>query len=137
MYDVYESNLAKLTLRAAGNHYGRSELISAEANGELMNLWPQPHIAVNTPDKLEMGVSEVTNGMISQLMLIQEWHDIDRDEALELVEQMKKDQEDLEAANPAFRQVNMPIPPPEDEEGPAGEAAAVNGEVAKAASLDE
>ena len=123
MFDVYECDLGERTLTCAGNHYGRGELLTAAKNGELRTIWPQPTIAVNTPDKLEMLVSEIQAGMMSHLMGLQEWHDISRDEALELMKQIAQDQKDIEAANPALRAVNMPQPPP-DEEGPAGDAEA-------------
>ena len=98
MFDVYECDIAERTLTCAGNHYGRGELLTAAKNGELRTIWPQPTIAVNTPDKLEMLVSEIQAGMMSHLMGLQEWHDISRDEALELMKQIAQDQKDIEAS---------------------------------------
>jgi hypothetical protein len=120
MWCAYETDLGKRTLILCGNHYGMSELLTAGEKGHIITAWPQARLAVNTPDKLELGIGEVQAGLKSHLMLIQDWYGVGRDEAIEIAEQIALDQADLEKANPALRVVNAP-PDPDEEGSGAGE----------------
>jgi hypothetical protein len=113
MFTIYEQDLAERTLLCAGNHYGKSELVSASTEGYITLGWPQGKLAVQTPDMLEMQLEEVSSGLKSYLMLLSEYYDVDRDTALEIVEQMKTDVEDVEKINPDMAAVTTPQPPPE------------------------
>jgi len=116
MFRTYLTDLARRTLTAAGNHYGKPELVATAENGMLTCAWPRPRLAINTPDMLELGIGEVAAGLKSHLMLIQDWYGIGREEALELAEQIANDRKDLEAANPDISAVNVPPTPEEIEE---------------------
>lgn len=99
---IYEENLGKVTLIAAGNHYGKPALVTAGKKGSMALAWPQPSIPVPTPDRLQLSVGEVQAGIKSQLMLIQDWYGVDRAQALEIAEQIEKDQADLKAVAPTL-----------------------------------
>ena len=102
-------------------------LAKAGMTGKLLLSWPQPRLAVNTPDKLELMVGEISAGLKSHLMAVQDWYNISRDEALELVKQIAKDTQETLAANPAMAGgPRIPEPPPE-EEGPGGGKSADEG----------
>jgi hypothetical protein len=117
IFRVYESDLAKRTQICAGNHYGKPELLASAEAGALVCSWPQPRLAINTPDKMQLGVDEVRNGLKSHLMLIQDWYGTSREEALELAKQIAVDQADLEAANPDMVEQMLPEPEPVGPDG--------------------
>jgi hypothetical protein len=123
MYKVYEDDLGKRTLIVAGNHYGMPELATAGVEGHIILAWPQPRLAVNTPDKLELTMGEVAANLKSHLMAIQDWYGVGRDEALEIAEQIAIDDQELAAANPMMalmmKAKEAALQP--DQEGPAGD----------------
>jgi hypothetical protein len=121
-FRVYENDLGKRTLMVCGNHYGKAELVSAAAKGNLILGWPQARLAVNTPDKLELGASEVAMGLKSHLMLIMDWYGIGRTDALQMAEQIALDQTDLAAVNPEMAAARVMPPGPGGEESSDEEA---------------
>jgi hypothetical protein len=100
---VYETDLAKTTLTCIANHYGKPGLLLSATKGRLLAAWPKPTVPVPTKDTLDLEVAQVTSGYKSLLASLQDWYGITRDQALTLVEQMAKDQADIEAINPALR----------------------------------
>jgi hypothetical protein len=110
-FRVYENDLAERTLRCAGNHYGVSALVAAADNGQIALSWPQPDIAVNTPDKLEMSLEEEKSGTASYLMRMQKWYDCSRNEALEIVKQIQEDMKEVAAMAPELAMTNAPVDP--------------------------
>jgi hypothetical protein len=126
MFHVYEQALARTTLVCAGNHYGKSALTSSGEGGQLLCAWPQPRLVVNTPDKLELIQGEIAAGLKSYLMGLQDWYDVGRNEALEILEQMKADQEEVLKIFPDLRTPQAMMVKPAQLEGPAGEVSAVD-----------
>jgi hypothetical protein len=118
IFKVYETDLAKRTLLCTGNHYGMPALVSDAEKGTLVTAWPQPRLAINTPDKLEIGVGEVQAGLKSHLMLIMDWYDAGREEALEIAKQIAMDQKDLEGVNPDLTTLAAPNPNTPVDENP-------------------
>lgn len=114
IYRSYEYDLAYRTLCCAGNHYGKSELVNTAETGELALAWPQPRLAVNTTDKLELGLQEVQSGLKSHLMLIMDWYGVGREEAMEIVRQIQADTTALSELYPEMASVNA-LPDPEAE----------------------
>jgi hypothetical protein len=137
MYQVYESDLAKRTLICAGNHYGKAGLTRSAELGDLMCAWPQPRLAVNTPDKLELLQGEVSAGLISFLMAMEDWHDVGRNEALEIIEQIRVDDEEVLAIRPDLRMPTAAVKTEAEKEleGPQGEEAKL--EVDEEEEVDE
>jgi hypothetical protein len=88
----------------------------------LILTWPQPRLAVFTTDLLELEVAKVTNGIQSHLMMLQNVLNVSREEALEHIAQMKKDDDDLKAAYPEMSKVTGLPDPPEDDGGPGGDS---------------
>jgi hypothetical protein len=89
----------------------------AAVPGRLIIAWPQARLAVNTPDKLELLMGEQAAGLKSHLMAVQDWYGIGRDEALELIDQIKRDADELARIHPELAAARaLPMPP-----GPAGE----------------
>lgn len=113
-YTTYEDDLGKRSLTCAGNHYGKPELLAAAEKGAIVAVWPQARLAVNTPDKLEMGMQEVQAGLKSHLQLIQDWYNVGREEALEIVKQIQEDTKELAKAFPEMAAANA-LPDPEKE----------------------
>jgi hypothetical protein len=123
MFRVYETDIAQRTLMCAGNHYGIPMLVSAADEGILGLSWPQPRLAVNTPDKLELLTGEVNAGLKSELMAVQDWYGINRDDALRLMEQIEEDRIALESIRGDSSSMVLPrvMPSPKDEPGPGGD----------------
>lgn len=111
VFSVYEQDLARRTLSCAGHHYGRPELLASATAGRLVLGWPQPTIPVPTEDTLALLKDEVASGFKSFLMAIQQWYGIGRDEAEELLRQVRRDT-DLVATI---------FPPPAAQDAPRGE----------------
>jgi hypothetical protein len=105
----YEGDLGKRTLLCVGNHYGMPAITAAAEAGKLVTSWPKGTLAVRTPDLLEMTVSEVTAGFKSHLMAIQEWYGVDRERALEIVEQIAEDNADMMKSNPELAGIALPL----------------------------
>ena len=127
MFNVYEHDIGKRSLLCAGNHYGIESLAKAAMDGHMVCVWPQPRLAVNTPDKLELIQGEVQAGFKSHLMAVQDWYGVGRDEALDIVEQIKDDEEELKRIFPELGAVKATQPPPEaTQEGPAGQQEPTN-----------
>lgn len=110
-FKVYERDLAYRTLWCAGNHYGKPELVSAAEKGDQMLGWPRPRLAVITPDVIEMGLQEVSGGLKSHLMLVQDMYGMRRDEALEFIEQIKEDTEEVRKLFPEAAAATGPVDP--------------------------
>lgn len=96
-----------------------SDTIKTEAR--LLVTWPQPSLAIFTPDMLELEIAKVTNGIQSHLMMIMKVLSLSREDALEHIAQMARDAADVKKAYPDMDKVTgLPEPPPQDE-GPEGE----------------
>lgn len=110
---VYEEDLAQRSLRCAGNHYGKSELVTLADKGSILCAWPRPRLSINTPDQLSLVMEEEANKLRSRLMTIEDMYGVNRDEALEMLAQFEKDAKDMMAAAPLLM-----TPPAQDENSP-------------------
>lgn len=102
MYRCYETELAKLILTCAGNHYGKPGLTTSATNGEQVLGWPQPNIPIQTPDALEMVQAEIRGGFKSYFQGLQQWYGIGRDEAVEMAAQIEADNAELAKVAPSL-----------------------------------
>ncbi len=114
MYRVYLQDIASRTLLAAGSHYNRADLVAA-SQGMLIASWPRPRLAITTPDVLAMGQQEVSAGLKSHLMFLQDWWGLSRDEAIEFAIQIEQDTQDLATAAPTLFAAAAPETPEERE----------------------
>lgn len=122
-FGVYEQALARLILLCSGNHYDRPELTASAKSGRLSLGWPQPSLAIPTPDRLEMITGEVAVGWKSQLQAIGEWYGVPRDQALAIVAQIEADDAELKRIAPKYAEAVLrkpaePPPGPDDDEDP-------------------
>lgn len=115
-FKVFEQDLAYKTLCVAGNHYGKTELLSAAEAGEQVLMWPMPRLAVLTQDMLDMETQMVRDGASSYLRFIQRIYGVGREEALEIIQQLKKDREDVEKIDPTLTAPTAPADPQADAE---------------------
>ena len=103
VFKHFEHDLAKRTLLCVGNHYGVANLKTAAIAGRITLAWPQPTIPVPTQDSLELLNLEVSSGYKSHLMALQQWYGLaSRDEAVELLRQIKEDTEELATLYPTI-----------------------------------
>jgi hypothetical protein len=119
IYQVYEHDLARRTLVCASNHYGMPELMAAALKGRMTLGWPQPTVPVPTEDSLKLLSEEVAGGYKSHLMAVQQWYGVSRDQALELIQQIKDDTDELTKLYPEIG-ASSPEADPDEEEGPGG-----------------
>lgn len=98
----FEEDLARLVLLCSGNHYRRPDLAAAAEAGRLALAWPQPSLAIPTPDRLEMLQGEVALGYKSQLQALAEWYGVDREQALAIVARIEADDAELRRLAPAY-----------------------------------
>jgi len=122
-FGVYEQDLARLILLCSGHHYDRPELVASAKSGRLSLGWPQPSLAIPTPDRLEMITGEVAVGWKSQLQAIGEWYGVPRDQALAIVAQIEADDAELRKVAPKYAEAVLRKPPepepnPDDDETP-------------------
>ena len=85
--------------------------------------WPQPSIPVPTEDSLKLLNEEVSTGYKSHLMAVQQWYGVTRDQAVELIRQIKADTDELATLYPQIA-ASSPEADPDDEtdngDGPDG-----------------
>lgn len=98
----YETELARVILTCAGNHYGRPQYVASAASGTLALAWPQPSVPIPTQDRLELLQAEVRVGLKSYLMSVEEWYGVDRAQAIHIVQQIEADQAALAAIAPGL-----------------------------------
>jgi hypothetical protein len=123
IYQVYEHDLARRTLLCVANHYDMAGLRGAAIKGRMTLGWPQPTIPVPTPDALELLNQEVSGGFKSHLMAVQQWYGVTRDQAVELIKQIKADTDELAALYPEIGAPSPEADPDEEETdgtGPGG-----------------
>jgi hypothetical protein len=107
-FGVYEGELARTVLRCAGNHYRRAELVTAAAKGILSLGWPAPSIPVPTDDWLQTEVAKVQAGLKSLIMVAQEMYGVAREQAVEILRQVKADQDELQTIMPDLSGTGRP-----------------------------
>ncbi len=100
LFGVFESKLAQTILLCAGNHYGKPALVSAAADGMLSLGWPEPTIPVPSPDRDNEDNNAMAIGIKSKLMVIQERYSCNREQALEILQQVAKDRIEEDAILP-------------------------------------
>jgi hypothetical protein len=104
-YGVYETELARTILRCAGNHYSRRDLLASARAGRLTLGWPTPSIPVQTDDWWDLEMKKVGAGAKSLIMVVSEAGGMQRDQAIEFLEQVKVDNEEMARIFP-----DMPVP---------------------------
>jgi hypothetical protein len=105
-YKVHETALARKTLICAGNHYGKSALVTSATAGELLLGWPQASVPIQTPDQLEMVQAEIRGGFKSYFQGLQQWYGLGRDEAVEMAKSIEVDNSELARIAPSLVEVS-------------------------------
>jgi hypothetical protein len=107
-FGVFEAAGARVMLLCAGNHYGKTELVEAAKKGRLALGWPEPSIPVPTPDQNQIDAGDIAMGIKSRTMVVMQRKGCDRQQALQLLEQVKKDREEEQRIDPMFGPVAQP-----------------------------
>jgi hypothetical protein len=94
MFSIYEEQLARLILAVAGIFYRRPPLVRAARDGHLQLAWPLPSLTVQTDDWLNLQLVKEQAGLTSKIMITMETYCVDRDRAIEILEQVAEDKED-------------------------------------------
>lgn len=111
IFKVYEEDLAKRTLTCVGNHYGKQEYAVETNQGHLVCGWPAPRLAILTQDVMDLSIEKIQNGYSSHLMEIENLLGMDRDQALEYMEQIKIDTEEAAKLMPDAVAATAPADP--------------------------
>jgi hypothetical protein len=101
-FGLYETEIARTILRCAGGHYGRADLTRAAMKGKLSLAWPQPSVPVPTKDNLDLLLEQVGAGFKSLVMATSEWYGCEREQAFQILEQVEKDNAELEERAPTL-----------------------------------
>jgi hypothetical protein len=101
-FGLYETEIARTILRCSGGHYGRADLTRAAKTGKLSLAWPQPSVPVPTKDNLDLLLEQVTAGFKSLVMATSEWYGCEREQAFQILEQVEKDNAELEERAPTL-----------------------------------
>jgi len=122
-YKVHETALAKKTLLCAGNHYGKSALVTSSTAGDLLLGWPQASVPIQTPDQLEMVQAEIRGGFKSYFQGLMQWYGLGHDEAVEMAKSIEADNAELAKIAPSLVEVSenepeLPGQQGQDEEEP-------------------
>jgi Phage portal protein, SPP1 Gp6-like len=112
-FSLYETAIARLILRCSGNHYGRSNLVTAAKDGKLALGWPQPTVPVPTADNLDLAMRQVSAGIMSLPMLCQQWYGMDREQSFMHLEQVEADNAELAKRAPT---IAAAVNPQEDDD---------------------
>ncbi len=105
----YETELARVALTVAGNHYGRPELVASGASLKLLLTWPEPSIPIPGPDRDEATEFELKEGLTSRIMELMLRRGWTRDQAVAHIKQIAKDRADEEKYDPTPEPV-APVP---------------------------
>lgn len=115
---IYEAELARTILRCTGNHYGKPRLVQAARTGNLSISWPNPTVPIWTDDTLDLELKKISAGTKSLIMLVQEMGRMaSRDQAIEYLEQVKADEDELRRIMPEAMTPGVPPLPPDPGEG--------------------
>jgi hypothetical protein len=114
-WGIYETEFARTILRCAGSYYGRADLVGAAKAGTLSLGWPAPSIPVPTDDWIQTERQKVELGIKSLIMVTAEMYGVAREQAVEILKQVKDDQDELERINPDLKP-EPPLPTGKDPE---------------------
>ena len=104
-FGVFESDLSRTTLLCGGNHYDRPELVTAARKGRLSLGFPEPTIPVPTLDRNQMDEADITLGVKSLTMVVMERDGCTREQALQLLDQIRTDRTKEGQIDPESRAV--------------------------------
>lgn len=115
MFVRYETDLARVALVVAGNHYDRPELVEAAKSLRLLMSWPEPTIPIPGSDRDNHDEWELRMGLTSRIQLLMQRRGMTRDQAVAHLKQLKKDEDEADAIDPP------PEPPDLKEPGADGD----------------
>lgn len=112
LFNEYESRLAQTILQCSGQYYRIPALIDSLKLGPLSLYWPEPPLPLPFPERNEDEDWLLSNGLVSQVQLVQRRFGYTREQALAHLEQVRQDQEFLQAQTTP-PPVPEPTPDPE------------------------
>jgi hypothetical protein len=97
---LYERNLGRVSFAVAGAYYGDAAKLQIAADFKQQLTWPEPRLAIPGADRDEADATEIESGYCSRVMKIQERYGLSRDQAIERLKQIAKDNEEANAIDP-------------------------------------
>jgi len=119
-YGIYETDGARTILTCLGNHYRRPKLVRSAQTGNLILGWPAPSVPVPTNDWFELELAKIAAGTKSLIMTIQEIYGVTRDHALQILRQIRADQDEAKGIVPESVLFARPEAPDEEQPDPSG-----------------
>jgi hypothetical protein len=108
-FGEYEEELARTILRCSGNHYGRQDLVAASKEGVLILGWPVPSVPIPTDDWLQLELLKVQAGLQSRVRIAEQAYGVSRDQAIEILRQVKIDEDEFNAIRPELPQPGVVV----------------------------
>ncbi len=126
-FAVYETELAKVVLTVGGNYYGKPELLTCAETMDYRLIWPEPRLPMPGDDRNQEDQADLQMGQTSEIEIMMRRRGITREEALEQIEQLAKDQADAAKARAKYPAQETQTEQssggnPENEDPPAGKA---------------
>ncbi len=87
----YECELAKVVLAIGAKMTGRPDLTKAAADCQLLLAWPEPTIPIPGPERDQSDQNEIELGISSTVMVAMRRFGLTRDQAIEHIRQVAKD----------------------------------------------
>jgi len=106
-----ETELARTICTCVGNHYGQADLVSQAPKLRMLLSWPEPSIPIPGPERDAEDTWELQLGSKSRLQLIQERYGLTREQALDHLTQVAKDEAEADVIMPPV------APKPIEDEG--------------------
>jgi hypothetical protein len=100
MFRVYETELAKVTLTCAGNHYGKPDLTKAAKDVRLSLLWPEPFIPIPDTTRDQIDQAGIDMGVKSAVDVCMERYGMTREQAMERLRQVAEDNKFMASIHP-------------------------------------
>ncbi len=108
IFQMAETHLAKKILTAAGNHYGQAELLDQVAQFKLLLAWSEPRIPIPGPERDQSDEWEMQVGIKSRICVCMERYGLSRDQAVEHIKQVAKDEAEADEITPEKKEPVAP-----------------------------
>lgn len=123
IFQLAENHLARKILIAAGNHYGRAELLDQVSQLKLLLAWAEPRIPIPGPERDQSDEWEMQVGIKSRICVCMERYGLSRDQAIERIKQVAEDEVQVKEILP------QELTPPASETMPSEEQDLRNAEM--------